>query len=292
MEFLTGFESTYLPGHDVDVLRLTRHDERWHDDLRLVRDLGIRRLRYPIPWHRIEATRGRYDWGWLDEVLAGMRELGLAPIADLVHHTSYPRWLRDGFLDPAFGPAFTAFCAAFAARYPGVREFTVFNEPLPTTLLCTELGAWPPARRSPDAFYRMALNAARAICTATAAILAARPGARFIHVDTAEGHRALDDESEAFVAHLNARRFLFHDLILGRVSADHPLFARLRDHGGMTPADLDWSGPTGRRSTCWGSTTTPTASTSSTAPARSCRAARRRASPRWRASTTRATACR
>lgn len=39
MEFLTGFESTYLP----------RHDTRWRDDLRLVRDSGVRRLRYPIP---------------------------------------------------------------------------------------------------------------------------------------------------------------------------------------------------------------------------------------------------
>ncbi|CAA9577635.1 MAG: GH1 [uncultured Thermomicrobiales bacterium] len=240
MEFLTGFESTYLPGHDVDVLRLTRHDERWHDDLRLVRDLGVRRLRYPIPWHRIEATRGRYDWAWLDEILGGMRALGLMPIADLVHHTSFPRWLTEGFLDPAFGPTYTAFCAAFAARYPWVREFTVFNEPLPTTLLCTEFGVWPPARRDQAAFYRMALAVARAICTATAAIRAEQPAARFIHVDTAEGHGALDSESEEFARHLNQRRFLFHDLILGRVDADHPLWPRLREHGGMTGDDRRW----------------------------------------------------
>ncbi len=91
MEFLTGFESTYMPGHDADVLGLTRHDTRWRDDLRLVRDTGIRRLRYPIPWHRIERTRGQYDWSWTDAVLAEMRELGLSPIADPLHHTSYPR---------------------------------------------------------------------------------------------------------------------------------------------------------------------------------------------------------
>jgi beta-glucosidase/6-phospho-beta-glucosidase/beta-galactosidase len=240
MEFLTGFESTYLPGHDTDVLQLTRHDARWRDDLRLVRDLGVHRLRYPIPWHRIEATRGRYDWSWIDEVLAGMRKSDLLPIADLVHHTSYPRWLTEGFLDPAFGPAYTAFCAAFAARYPWVREFTVFNEPLPTTLLCTEFGTWPPARRDQGAFYRMALAVARAICTATAAILGAQPRARFIHVDTAEGHGTLDEESVPFVRHLNQRRFLFHDLILGRVDEAHPLFDRLREYGGLTVADLGW----------------------------------------------------
>ncbi|CAA9589488.1 MAG: GH1, partial [uncultured Thermomicrobiales bacterium] len=179
-----------MPLHDRDVLGLTRHDERWHDDLVLVRDAGIRRLRYPIPWHRIERVRGRYDWGWLDEVLAGMRELGLSPIADPVHHTSFPRWLEDGFLNPDFPATYRDFCAAFAERYSWVREFTVFNEPLPTTMLCTEMGAWYPARRGEAAFYGMLRNVSRAICEATAAIIRAQPAARFIHVDTAEGHGA------------------------------------------------------------------------------------------------------
>src|SRR5205823_1350028 len=196
MEFLTGFESTYMPLHDVDVLRTTRHDERWYDDLRLVRDAGIRRLRYPAPWHRIERARGRCDWGWLDAVLAGMRELGLTPILDPIHHTSFPRWLRDGFANPEFPAAYRDFCAALAERYPWVREYTVFNEPLATTLLCTEMGAWYPAHSGPNAFYPMALNVARAIREATAAIARARPAARFIHVDTAERHGAIDAESE------------------------------------------------------------------------------------------------
>jgi beta-glucosidase/6-phospho-beta-glucosidase/beta-galactosidase len=240
MEFLTGFESTYLPGHDIDVLALTRHDIRWRDDLRLVRDAGIRRLRYPIPWHRIERSRGQYDWAWADVTLEGLRELGLSPIVDPLHHTSFPRWLADGFLDPAFPAVYAAFCAAIAARYPWVREYTVFNEPLPTALLCTEFGVWPPARREPGSFWRMARNVARAICLATEAIRAEQPAARFIHVDTAEGHGALDGESEPFARHLNDRRFLFHDLILGRVDTAHPLWPYLRDEGAMAAGDLAW----------------------------------------------------
>ena len=240
MEFLTGFESTYLPGHDIDVRTLTRPDTRWRDDLRLVREAGIRRLRYPIPWHRIERSRGQYDWSWADVTLDGLRDLGLSPIVDPLHHTSFPRWLADGFLNPAFPAAYTDFCAAIAARYPWVREYTVFNEPLPTTLLCTEFGTWPPARREPGAFYRMVVNVARAICLATEAIRAGRADARFIHIDTAEGHGALDSESEPFVRYLNERRFLFHDLILGRVDTAHPLWHHLRDEGGLTPGDLAW----------------------------------------------------
>lgn len=240
MEYLTGFESTYLPNHDIDVLTLTRHDTRLRDDLRLVREAGIRRLRYPIPWHRVERTRGQYDWSWVDTSLGVMRDLGLSPIVDPLHHTSFPRWLSDGFLNPEFPASYAAFCAAAADRYPWVREYTVFNEPLPTTLLCTEIGVWPPARRESGAFWQMVGNVARAICLATEAIRAARPDARFVHVDTAEGHSALDAESEPFVRYLNERRFLFHDLVLGRVDTAYPLWRHLRDEGGLTTDDLAW----------------------------------------------------
>lgn len=240
MEFLTGFESTYMPLHDADVLQLTRHDERWYDDLQLVRDTGITRLRYPIPWHRIEAVRGHYDWTWIDKVLLGIRELGLTPIADPLHHTSFPSWLTAGFANPDFPAVYRDFCAAFAARYPWVRQYTVFNEPLPTTLLCTELGAWYPARRNETAFYRMALNVGRAICEATAAIAAVQPAAIFIHVDTAERHGARDRESEEFAAELDHRRFLFHDLILGRIDRHHFFYPRLHQHAGFDRAAIAW----------------------------------------------------
>lgn len=242
MEFLTGFESTYLPDHDIDVLTLTQHDRRWRDDLLLVRDAGIRRLRYPIPWHRIERTRGRYDWGWTDDVLGGLRDLGLAPIVDPIHHTSFPRWLTDGFLHPDFPATYAAFCAAFAGRYLWVRDYTVFNEPLATTMLCTEIAAWPPARPGGAAFHRMALNVARGICEATAAIAAAQPAARFIHVETAERHGALDAESGPFVEYLNQRRFLPLDLVLGRVAPGHPLYERVRREAGADERELRWFG--------------------------------------------------
>ena len=240
MEFLTGFESTYLPLHDVDVLRLTRHDERWEDDLRLARQAGIRRLRYPVPWHRIERQRGMYDWAWTDDALGGLRELGLAPIVDPLHHTSFPRWLSHGFANPAFPAAYRDFCQAFAERYAWVREYTVFNEPLPTTLLCTDMGAWYPAHRGAEAFFGMLVNVARAICAATAAIRAAQPDARFIHIDTAESHNAIDPESEEFAWFLNQRRFLVHDLILGRVDEEHALYDRLFQHAGVSANDLRW----------------------------------------------------
>ena len=57
-DIIGGFESTYLPAHDTDVMETTRHDTRWRDDFELLRGMGVRRLRYPVRWHRVEAAAG------------------------------------------------------------------------------------------------------------------------------------------------------------------------------------------------------------------------------------------
>jgi beta-galactosidase GanA len=74
----------------------------------LLQAAGVSRLRYPIRWHRVESREGQYDWRTTDETLGYLRDRGLRPIVDLVHHTSYPRWLEDGFADKRFGPAYPA----------------------------------------------------------------------------------------------------------------------------------------------------------------------------------------
>ena len=152
LELIGAFESTYQPHHDIDVAESSGHVAAWRADLELARACGIRKLRYPVRWHRVEACEGRYDWSATDRVFDHMRECGLEPIVDLVHHTSYPRWLRDGFADPRFGPAFLRYVEAFAARTPWIREYTLFNEPLATLLLCGHEGVWPPYGRGMDSF--------------------------------------------------------------------------------------------------------------------------------------------
>ena len=116
LEMIGAFESTYLPAHDVDVLELSGHVARRDADLAAMRGFGVRRLRYPVRWHRVERRRGDYDWRETDRALGAVRDAGMAPIVDLIHHTSYPRWLRAGFADPGVAPAYLAFCRAFALR--------------------------------------------------------------------------------------------------------------------------------------------------------------------------------
>lgn len=237
--FLTGFESTHIHGTGKDVLQGTRHTERWRHDLALAKAAGITTLRYPIPWHRIEKQPGKYDWRWIDEVLAYMRDAGLDPIVDPIHHTSFPDWIEGGFAHPLFADFYQAFVEELARRHPWIRKYTIFNEPYVTTLFCGREGIWYPRARSRRKFVRMAGNVGRAICRISESLQRLVPGLELIHVDTCEHHTALDARSRERVEFLNERRFLFHDLILGRIDEKHPLHGYLARNG-MSREELRW----------------------------------------------------
>src|ERR1041385_8561623 len=78
----------------VDQFRDTGHYEMWQTDLRLVRELGLRYLRYGPPIYRIYKAKGDYDWSILDPIMAAMRRLGITPIIDLLHF-GLPDWCVD-----------------------------------------------------------------------------------------------------------------------------------------------------------------------------------------------------
>jgi beta-glucosidase/6-phospho-beta-glucosidase/beta-galactosidase len=120
--FIGAFESTYQPAFDVDVLETTGHHLHWRTDLALLQAAGVSECRYPVRWHRVERDRGRFDWTGTDVVLGHLRDEGLTPIVDLVHHTSYPAWL-EAFTDPRFGPALLRYVEAFAERYPWIEGY-------------------------------------------------------------------------------------------------------------------------------------------------------------------------
>jgi beta-glucosidase/6-phospho-beta-glucosidase/beta-galactosidase len=155
----------------------------------------------------------------------------MRPIVDGLHHTSFPDWLTGGFSNPDFPDLYVRFLEKFAERYPWVQEYTVFNEPLPTTLFCSYTGMWYPHQRSKYAFVSMAQRVGRAICQASRMLVRRNPKVKLVHVDTAEHHEALDTRAEKWVSFANRRRFLMHDLVLGRVTRQHPLWPYLRSNG-------------------------------------------------------------
>lgn len=237
-----GIEGTFAPQSGKDTLASTGHyeNDQWRQDFALVAELGIRQFRYTIPWHRIEQERGVYDWRLLDQMIPYIYdELGLAIIADPLHHTSYPRWLQQGFLEPAFSRLYTAFVTAFAERYPCVTAYTPFNEPTCTLDFCGFRGFWHPYQTGDRSYVTMLRHTANAAGQVVQWLKQRNPTTQIIHVDTFEDHQALDEQSVARATFFNERRFLFEELLTGLVGPTHPLYAYLLAHG-FPQDELAW----------------------------------------------------
>ena len=246
IELLGSFESTFQPRHGVDVAESSGHASRWRSDLDLLRSSGIRRLRYPIRWHRVEQEEGRFDWSETDEILDHMRATGMSPIVDLVHHTSYPGWLTEGFGDPRFGTAFLRYVEAVVTRYGWLRDVTLFNEPFSTLLLCGSEGVWPPYGRGLPSFVRLLSNVLPAIAEGSRLLRDALPEARHVYVDSCEQHTGEGVAGTRYMRWANDRRFFVLDALLGAVDTDssRPFVRDLIAHGGrpllrLEPAAVD-----------------------------------------------------
>ena len=78
-EFLwaAGIEDTFVPqvrnGHrPLDEYELIGHYEHWREDLALASELGLKAMRWGVPWYRVEPERGKFDWAWTDDVVSYM----------------------------------------------------------------------------------------------------------------------------------------------------------------------------------------------------------------------------
>src|SRR6266480_6625118 len=134
----------------VDELRDTGHYELWETDLKLVRELGLRYLRYGPPIYRIFTGPNQYDWAILDPIMQEMRRLGIVPIIDLLHF-GLPDWLGN-FQNPDWPQHFGDYARAFAERYPWVRYFTPVNEIYVTAQFSAAFGWWNERLMSDTAF--------------------------------------------------------------------------------------------------------------------------------------------
>ncbi len=240
-----SFESTYQPAHDVDVAETTRHIERFEHDLDLVQSFGITRLRYPVRWHRVEAAPGEFDWRGTDWTLGRLRERGLCPVLDLVHHTSYPRWLTGGFGDERFPGAYLRYAEAVARRYEWIDEYTLFNEPFSTLFLSGHEAIWPPYLRGVENFLGLVTNVLPAVAEASRLYAELLPGARHVYVDSAERHTAATPEGAGLTELANDRRFFVADLFLGRhLDRSRPFVRKVLEAGfgdllSMPPGRID-----------------------------------------------------
>jgi beta-glucosidase len=243
--FATGIEDTFVAQTEragervLDEYALTDHYRVWRADLDRVADLGVRAMRYGIPWYKVEPAPGRFDWAWVDEVVDYAAAKGVAIIVDLVHYGT-PLWLDNQFLNASYPERVAAFAHAFAARYRRtVSHYTPLNEPRVTMDFCGLRGIWPPYLRGSDGAVKIARAIARGIVATVEAIRAADERAVIVHVEAAGEWLPATPELADEARLLNERTFLATDLVTGRVDHRHPLAPWLLGNG-FAESDLAW----------------------------------------------------
>ena len=241
-----GIEDTFVPqvltrtGRTLDEYELTQHYRLWRHDLGLAASLGVRAMRYGIPWYRVNPAPSRFDWSWTDEVLEHMvREVRIDPIVDLMHY-GCPLWLEREFLNPDYPRRVAEYAAAFVDRYRTlVRSYTPLNEPTVNAIFCGRNAIWPPYLRGDRGFVRVLLALVQGMTLTIDAIRGGDPRATIVHVEAAS-HTKTDDPALEPDARMRLEsRFLPTDLLLGRVDDRYPLYGWLLESG-ADEAALAW----------------------------------------------------
>ena len=241
--FATRIEGSYptIAGADgrerrVDEFEKGGHYERWQDDFRLVKELGVDYLRYGPPYYRTHRGPGCYDWSFADETFQTLQRLHITPIVDLCHF-GVPDWVGS-FQNPEWPRCFAEYAAALATRYPWVSLYTPVNEIFITALFSAKYGWWNERLSSRRAFVTALTHLCQANVLAMRAILGAAADPVFIQSESSECFHPEEPGCIPRARALNERRFLALDLTYG-----HPISAdmyRYLTENGMSPAAYDW----------------------------------------------------
>ncbi len=238
--FATGIECSYPTINNGrtrrDQLEECGHYEHWKKDLRLVKELGIKVLRYGLPYYKIHVGPDEYDWSFADDVMEEIQRLEIIPILDLLHF-GLPDWLLD-FQNPELPIHFAAYAKAVARRYPWVRYYTPVNEIYVTAKMSAKDGVWNEQLKSDRAFVTAMKHIVAASILATHSIAQCRPDAVIIQSETAEFmHEAKSDQS-AEVRLMNKQRLISLDLLYAH-PPDADVYIYLTENG-MTREEYDW----------------------------------------------------
>jgi beta-glucosidase/6-phospho-beta-glucosidase/beta-galactosidase len=244
-QWLAGIEDTFITaphvktGRTLDEYELTDHYARWRSDIELFAQLGVRSVRYGIPWHRINPAPGVWDFSWADGPLERLLELGIHPIVDLVHY-GLPSWIDAAYLHPQFELFMAEYTARVAERYRGrIFAYTPLNEPRVTAWYCGKLGWWPPARRGWRGFVSVMLGICRGIVHSVRAMRAIDSEIVHMHVDATDLYEPATDDLREEAFRRQEIVFLALDLITGRVRPGHALYNWVIATG-ISASDLEW----------------------------------------------------
>ena len=111
------------------------HYRRWKDDVKLMRELGLKAYRFSIAWARVlPEGRGKVNRAGLDfyeRLVDTLLDSGIEPLATL-YHWDLPAALDDrgGWLNPDIAPWFADYATALYRALDGrVKRWATLNEP-------------------------------------------------------------------------------------------------------------------------------------------------------------------
>ena len=225
-----GIECTYNRVSDFyfDQLHYSGHYER-DGDVDLFKSLGISKMRYPVLWEKLQPLKDSIiDWSWVENKINRFRELGIEPIAGLVHHGSGPAY--SNILDNSFPQDLADYATKVAEKFPWINHYTPVNEPLTTARFCGLYGIWHPHQKDDKSFVKILINECKATILAMQAIRKINPEAKLIH--TEDLGKTYSTPMLKYQADFeNQRRWLSLDLLCGKVTPVHPLWQYLISSG-------------------------------------------------------------
>lgn len=238
--FATGIECSYPTiGNGTirrDLLAETDHYARYKEDLGLVKELGLKVLRYNLPYYLIHKAPGKFDWEFADQAMAEIKRLGITPILDLMHF-GVPDWIGN-FQNPELPVHFAEYCGAVAKRYPWVRFYTPVNEIYVTARASAKDGIWNEQLKDDRAFITAMKHIAAASIMGNQQIARYRPDCIIVQSESAEYIHEMRAVESNEVRLTNKLRFLSLDLLYAH-TIDAEVLLYCLDNG-LTRKELEW----------------------------------------------------
>ncbi len=219
-----------------DLLEECGHYARWREDIGLVKKLGLKVLRYGLPWHLTHPAQGVYDFEWADQAMAEIRRQGITPVLDLCHF-GCPDWLGN-FQNPELPLHFADYAAEVAKRYPWVRYYTPVNEIFVCARMSAKDGLWNEQLTDDTAFVTAIKHLVAASILATQQIANLRPDCIIVQSESAEYIHEARAEPSPEIKLKNNQRFISLDLLYAH-APDADICHWLMDNG-LTREEYSW----------------------------------------------------
>ncbi len=241
--FATGIECSYpkIKAKNGRFVRRDQMDEcghykNWRRDLELVTEMGLKVLRYGLPYYSVQTGPSSYDFSFCDEVMAEMKRLGITPILDLMHF-GVPDFIGD-FQNPELPLHFANYAEEVAKRYPWVRYYTPVNEIYVTARFSAKDGKWNECKSDDFSFVTALKHCVAASIMGTQAIAKHRPDCIVVQSESAEYTHEARASPTAAVRLENELRFLSLDLLYAH-APDADVCLYMMDNG-LTRREYEW----------------------------------------------------